>query len=337
MSRALRAPALALLALGLSTSACVPFADNTYPVDVIFPRATALFPDSRVKVMGADVGKVRTIKIEGTRLRVTLAIKNDVPIPARARAAIVPFTLVGERNVVLTPPWKVGQERLGAGDTIPVERTEIPFEPDEALEALRDLAKAVNPNALSRLVSKAAESVKGRGKDFNAALEGTGALSTALGDQDEVLEEIARNFHTLASGLNQREQKLGRVINSFSRVSGVLAEERDNIAAFLDALARLPREGQFLLANFQKQIPQDLAIIAKVLMVAESNIESIEQLIDAFPDITENLIGAYEPNFRALVLRVSASASSAPILQGLLSPLGVDNVPCVPAPDVACP
>lgn len=337
MTRARRFLALALAALSLTASACVPFVGNTYRVDVIFARATALFPDSRVKVMGADVGKVQKIEVEGSQLRVTLAIEDGVPIPSSARAAIVPFTLVGERNVVLTPPWRPGKDRLEDGDTIPVERTEIPFEPDEALEALRDLAEAINPDALGRLVSKAAESVKGRGKDFNVALEATGKLSSVLADQDDVLEEVARNLHTLASGLNEREQKLGRVINSFSRVSGVLAQERDNIAAFLDAIARLPREGQLLLANFQEKIPQDLATLAKILKVAESNIGSIEQLIRAFPDIAENLIGAYEPNFRALVLRVTASGSTAPVLQGLLSPLGVDDVPCVPAPDMDCP
>lgn len=324
------------LIVGLTAPACSPFGGGTYNVDVVFARATALFPDSRVRVMGAEVGKVSNIDIEKDRLRVTLAIDSDVPIPADAKAAIVPFTLVGERNVVLTPPWKPGRPKLADGATIPIERTEIPFEPDEALEALRDLAKAVNPDALSRLISKAASSVKGRGRDFNVALEETAALSGVLGEQDEVLEEIARNFHAVASGLNEREQKLGRVISSFSRVSSVLAQERHNIAAFLDALARLPREGQFLLANFQEQIPQDLATLAKVLMVAESNITSIGQLIRAFPEITAALINAYNPDFRALVLRVSASGSSAPILRGLLSPLGIDNVPCVPAPDMAC-
>lgn len=331
MMRARVRMAVALIPLALVCTACGLVGGGTYRVDVTFPRAVALFVDSRVKVMGADVGTVKATEIDGRQIRVELAIRNDVPVPADAKAAIVPFTLVGERNVVLTPPWKQGMPMLADGDEIPIERTEIPVEPDEALEAVRDIARALDPKAVGRLVSGAARSVKGRGKDFNTALESTAGLTATLAAQDEQLEEVARNLHTLASGLNEREGKLGRVIDSFSRVSGVLAQERENIAAFLDATARLPREGQLLLANYQEEIPQDLAILAKVLMIADANIDEVEQLVTAFPDTAKLIIDIWRPQFGLATLRVSASGSTFPIL----SLLGLDPV-CIPV-DMDCP
>lgn len=323
--------AVALVPLALATSACGLAGGGTYRVDVIFPRAVALFDESRVKVMGADVGTVKAAEIDGQQIRVELAIRDDVPIPADAKAAIVPFTLVGERNVVLTPPWKQGMSKLADGAEIPIERTEIPVEPDEALEAVRDIARALDPKAVGRLVSGTARSIKGRGKDFNTALESTAGLTATLAAQDEQLEEVVRNLHTLASGLNAREQKLGRVIDSFSRVSGVLAQERENIAAFLDATARLPREGQLLLANYQEEIPEDLATLAKVLMIAEANIDEVDQLVKVFPDTMKLIIDIWRPQFGVATLRVNSSGSTFPIL----ALLGLDPV-CIPV-DMDCP
>ncbi len=327
----------AVLAVFVATSSCsVLPGGGTYRVSAIFPRAVALFPDSRVKVMGADVGSVKAVEIQGRSIRVEMAIRDDVPIRADAKASIVPFTLVGERNVVFSPVWKAGMPKLADGAVIPIDRTEIPVEPDEILTALRDLAKAIDPQAVGKLVTSAARSLRGRGKDLNTALEELGGIGSTLAGSDERLIEVARNIHTLASSLNSRERKLGAVVDSFSRVSKVLADEREQVAAFLDAMARLPREGQLLLASYQEEIPQSIATLAKVLMIVESNIDQVEQLVLAFPPNAELIRDIWRPSYGLGTLRINAGGSGRAALQRIYDALGLGEAPCIPTPDVPC-
>src|SRR5215204_2333928 len=70
---------------------------------VYFERAVALYPESHVKVMGLDAGTILDVVPEGERVRVELVVDGDVPIPADVHAAVVPLSLIGERNVVLQP------------------------------------------------------------------------------------------------------------------------------------------------------------------------------------------------------------------------------------------
>ena len=54
------------------------------------------------------VGKIDSIKPEGTQTKMTLKVDRDVPIPADAKAVIVAQNLVAARYVQLTPAYRNG-------------------------------------------------------------------------------------------------------------------------------------------------------------------------------------------------------------------------------------
>ena len=55
---------------------------------------------------------------------------------------------------MLRPAWQPGDERAQDGDVIPLERTSIPAEPDEALQAFTDLARDLDPDEVARLCQR---------------------------------------------------------------------------------------------------------------------------------------------------------------------------------------
>src|SRR3546814_15310000 len=99
--------------------------------------------------MGQPVGHVDDIEIDGTVVRVTMTIDSGVPLPSDVGATIGQTQLIGERNVVLHPPWSAelvdsADERAGDGYVIQRDRTEVPVRPDERLHALH--APAPSPH-----------------------------------------------------------------------------------------------------------------------------------------------------------------------------------------------
>ncbi|MGH9244561.1 MAG: MCE family protein [Acidimicrobiales bacterium] len=325
-----------LFVLLAAAPSCSLLGGGTYQLTAFFPRAMALYPESRVKVMGVDVGEVSDIAIEGERIRVELTIDDEVPLPEDVVAAIMPITLVGERNIVLSPAWQEGEERIADGAEIPEERTVVPVEPDEALQALTDLARAIDPDAVSRLVTAWANALEGQGQAVNDLLDQAGSLTSTLAEQDERIIEAAANLHAVASTLNGREQQLGAVLSSLSDAAGVLASERDGIAALLNSVVRLTDEGTRLLGLFGGTLPGDVAILAQAAMVAEQNIGSVEELVAAFPTITEELIAAWDRERHQLVIRLNLGPSARGAFEPIFDLLGVP-VPCLPLDDTACP
>ena len=311
--------------------------DDTH-LTVYFERAVALYPESRVKVMGLDAGTVLDVVPEGDRVRVEIAVDGDIPVPDDVQAAIVPLSLIGERNVVLQPAWQPGDEEIRDGATIPVERTSIPAEPDEALQAFTDLAHGLDPDEVSRLITEGAESLDGRGAQLNAALEQAGDLTALIAREDDSLVEVARDLDQLASTLGTRDQQLGRVLDGFAAATGVLADERQEIEALIGGLGDLAEVGNELVAAHEDHLPEDLAQLSRVGRSARANVEALAILVQALAANSRGLIGAHNEELGVLTQRINLTPTTAEVLRPLFEALGLEQQPpCVPGPGVQCP
>jgi phospholipid/cholesterol/gamma-HCH transport system substrate-binding protein len=327
--------AVAVLAGGLAGCGGGP---DGYVVQASFPRAVALYEQSAVKVMGIDVGTVTRVRVMDDHVEIEMVIDDDVPLPLDVEASIVPLSLIGERNVVLSPPWRPGDERIVDGYRIPAEHTHVPIEPDEALQAITDLAEAIDPAAVRALVTNGAAALDGHGADLNRALRETADLTTLLATQDDALIAVAEDVHRLAGVLRTRQEVLGRLIDEFATVTGVLADEREAIAAFLDGLARLTEEGNALLTRYEVQLPQDLGSLARVALTIQANADSVQQLLNALDGIGTGVVGAYDPETGGVRLRFSGSPTVVLALEPILELLGLGPLPCIPLPigDTTC-
>ena len=157
-----------------------------------FPRAVSLYQGSDVRVLGVPVGKVDSVTPSGTHVVVTMHYDASVKIPAGAKAVIVSPSIVGDRFVQLTPAYTGGQV-LADGATLTEQQTAVPLELDQIYSSLDDLTVALGPNGAN---SK-------------------GALT-------DLLDTTARNF-------GGQGAKFHRTIQDFGRLSGTLADNKDQL------------------------------------------------------------------------------------------------------------
>ena len=311
---------------------------GTYQLTVHFSRAVALYEESRVRVMGMNAGTIQEVEPVGNEVRVVISVDEDVPVPEDVRAAVVPQSLIGERNVVLFPPWREGQPRADDGDVIPRDRTEVPVEPDEALQAFTDLARGLNPEEIQRLIDEGAETLGGRGDLMNDALAEFGDLSQLIGREDDALVSAGEDLNELAGTLNTREQQLGNVLDAFAEATGVLADERRQIEELLAGLGTLAEAGDELLAAHEDHLPEDLAQLSQTARTATSNLEAVALFVQALRDNSVGLIGAHNTELDVLNQRINLTPITAEVLRPLFEALGVPvPVPCIPDPGTSCP
>lgn len=319
--RRLAATVVAVLFAASALAACST-GGGGYRLTAVFERTVGLYEGGDVYVMGVPVGTVDSIEIDGTVVRVELSVDDGVPLPADVQATIGQTQLIGERNVVLFPPWDAemaaaGRDRAADGDMIPLARTQVPVEPDEGLQAFNDLAQGLDADVVSDLVSDSADVLDGRGEQLGAAIDQAAGLGTTLAEIDQQLLAAADDLHRLAGTLAERDQQLGQLVDRFSQVTGALSDERQGIADLLTALVELTDVGGSLLDRYGDQLPGDIASATALASILEQNTAALDQLVRSLPGLSEGIGDAYQEEIDGFFLRASGGPTVNAILEAV--------------------
>jgi phospholipid/cholesterol/gamma-HCH transport system substrate-binding protein len=340
-----RALAVAVVLAVLSTGCSVlGGGGGTYRVTAYFSRAVSVFPSSTVRVLGLPAGTVESVETEGDRVRIDLSINDDIRLPADVTAVIVPLSLIGERYVQLMPAWTEGDPRVEDGHVIELEDTIVPVEPDEALAALKEFLDSLDPDGVGRLIDNAATALEGNGRHLGQALDGLSELVTTFAEKDDQLVSIVENFDRFTQTLVTRERQLGEVLDLFSSASQVLADEREGLENLLASLARLSENGLDLVAKHAATLRTDVDTVTRLVRSVHTNLDAVAALLDSGPLLVgtprtdealsgRGLLGAYNPEARALDLRQNFDPAVAQALEAIL---GVE-LPCLPITSLCGP
>lgn len=95
-----------------------------------------------VAVLGMPVGKVSKVTSKGSYVEAELTVDKKVKIPAAVRAVTITTSILTDRQVELTPPYRSGPV-LKNHDTIGLTRTKTPVAFDRVLDMLDKVSKSL--------------------------------------------------------------------------------------------------------------------------------------------------------------------------------------------------
>ena len=296
-----------------------------YTITADFPSAISLYSNSQVRVLGLPAGHVRSVKVIGTKVRVVMSIRDDIPLPKNASATIIPLSFIGERYVQLYPAWKEGQPKLEHDAVLGLDRTSVPVEPDETLAALKHLLDTIDPHATGQLVHNLALGLDGTGEDLNKAIAGLGTITETLGEKDKQVAAIIDNFDRFTATLATRDQTLGRVLDTFARTTDALAKERTALQSLLSSLASLSSNGLDLIKEHGAKLDHDIGVLSRELRLVGAHIDQVDKLLAAGPllvagkdlDGKSGLAASYDKNAHAIDLRALVTPNVAQVFNAL--------------------
>lgn len=253
-----RVVALAVLAgvLGLGLHLVQDRRETT--LTAYFSKAEGLYRGDDVKVLGVAVGEITEIKPEASRVRVTIEVSSDQPIPSGASAAIVSPSLVSGRFVQLSPAYTSGP-RLGDGATIPLERTAIPVSFDDVKKQLTDLSTALAPGGtadqpLQAAINAVDANLKaGNSDELRQAVSGLRGAAEALKDGRSDLFQTIANLNSFTQNLAVNDAAVAGFTRELGSVSEVLRANRRQLTQAVSLLAgALETTGKFLGENKER-------------------------------------------------------------------------------------
>ena len=217
---------------------------KTHTVVALFSSAVGLYPGDDVRVVGVPVGKIESVEPRAGDVKVTMSIRNEVQVPADARAILISPNLVAARFVQITPPYDSATRgaTLSDGGTIGLDRTGVPVEWDEVKRELTDLSAQLGPKdgglqgPLTEFVNQAATTFDGNGDSFRNALHELSQTAGRLGDSSGDLFGTVKNLQILINALSQSNEQIVQFSNHVASVSQVLAESSTGLDNTLGTL-----------------------------------------------------------------------------------------------------
>ncbi|MCX4091761.1 MCE family protein [Nocardia sp. alder85J] len=301
----------ALLALGVLVAAGCGgdgLTHHTRTVIAQFDNGKGLYTGNKVSVLGMPVGKVTAIHPHGTGVDVTMSVDAAVRIPADVQAVTVSDSLLTDRHIELTPPYRGGPtlpDRAvldGAHTKTPVEFESLLAMADKLSTSLGGDGKGGGP--VADLLTAGANATAGNGADLRDALSALAqalqlgpdngaatraAITTGVTDLDELTAAAARNDRTLrdfGSGVHQ--------------LSDLLAEENFGAGDTGSQLNRIITQVGELLQQNRGAVAGLVGNSATMTKSMADYQSSLAEFLDVFPLVTDNTYNAIDHDVGAL-------------------------------------
>ncbi|ALI24683.1 MCE-family protein Mce1A [Mycolicibacterium fortuitum] len=223
----------------------------TASVTVISPRAGLVMnPDAKVKLHGAQVGKVVEIQaLPDGQAALKLAMNPDdlQLIPANTGVEIASSTVFGAKFVQLVPPAQPSPESMYPGQVLDATHTTV--EINTVFEQLVSVLAQIQPEKLNETLGAMAQAIDGRGDK----------LGQTLVDLDAMLAKISPSLPTLSHEMAVAPQVLNayadvapqlmETVRSATKLSDTVVDRRNDLDALLISAIGLADVGNDVLAT----------------------------------------------------------------------------------------
>ncbi|WP_406024389.1 MCE family protein [Nocardioides sp. NBC_00850] len=256
-----------------------------------FSEAGGLKTGDEVRVAGVRVGKVDSIELDGNQVKVGFKIREKVNFGENSGAGVRVKTLLGDMFLELQP---AGEGQLKAGATIPVDRTESPYDVVEAFEGLADTSANIDKDQLAAALTTLADLTRSTPEEFQAALTGVSDLSRNLAAKDERIESLLSQLDRVTKVLDERDEDLITLMNDANQLFAALVERREAVHNLLISTQQLSKELSQLVDDSRADLKpalESLDVILDVFTKNEENLEKSLRLMAPFYKVFNNTLG----------------------------------------------
>ncbi|MGY0388760.1 MCE family protein [Nocardioides sp. WG-D5] len=256
-----------------------------------FSEAGGLKTGDEVRVAGVRVGKVDSIELDGNQVKVGFKIREKVNFGESSGAGVRVKTLLGDMFLELQP---AGEGQMKAGATIPVDRTESPYDVVQAFEGLADTSANIDKDQLAAALTTLADLTRSTPEEFQAALTGVSDLSRNLAAKDERIDSLLTQLDRVTKVLDERDEDLIALMNDANQLFAALVERREAVHNLLLSTQQLSKELSQLVDDSRADLKpalESLDVILDVFTKNEENLEKSLRLMAPFYKVFNNTLG----------------------------------------------
>jgi phospholipid/cholesterol/gamma-HCH transport system substrate-binding protein len=220
-----------VIVIGVGQSfASVPmlFATPTYYAQ--FADTGGIGKGDKVRIAGVDVGEVRSMEIEGDKVKIGYSLKGT-QIGTASRAAIRTDTILGRRNIEIEPR---GSDPLRANGVLPLGQTTTPYQIYDAFFDVTKAASEWDTQTVKRSLDVLSETIDQTYPHLSAALDGVARFSETIGKRDEQIKHLLSNANKIAGILGNRSEQINRLLVNAQSLLAAINERQYAVSMLLE-------------------------------------------------------------------------------------------------------
>jgi len=295
----------------------LPLVGNFDVLHVQFAEAGGLRGGDAVMISGAQVGKVREVRLEDEYVVADVVLTDgDIELGDRTEARIVTMTLLGRAAVELVPR---GSGDLDAGETIPADRTSSPYNLTSTLNQLSETSAEIDKQQLAAALEEASATLTASSPDLGPALDGITALSSAVSSNDDALRSLVDHADRVTGVLASRDQQLASLLGAGRSLLSELDARKDVVIGLLRSARSLSAQLRLMLRDTDGVLGPALDELDRVVDVLNENRANLQAGIVGLRGYATGVGEALStgPWLDTYIQNLTAPATLAPILSGV--------------------
>jgi phospholipid/cholesterol/gamma-HCH transport system substrate-binding protein len=256
-----------------------------YRVTVELPESGGLYPRGNVTYRGTQVGIVKSVNVTDTGVAAELSLDSGIKIPADVEAEVHSQSAVGELYVTLLPRSGEGPV-LSDGDVIPQDRTRVPTDVNNVLDATNRGLAAIPRDNLKTAVDEAYIAVGGLGPELSRLVHGGTALAIDARKNLDPLTTLIDQSKPILDTQTDTSGSIQAWASNLATITDQLQSQDTAVAGILEKGPGAADEVRALFDRLAPTLPIVLANLVSIGEVAVTYQPSLEQLLVLLPQGT---------------------------------------------------
>ena len=277
----------AMLTIATFSTGALKLFERTYKVTAMFPDAAGLSPGDRVRIAGVDVGSVASIeRVESARVvRAELELKSGAEVSSDARASIRLRSLLGAKFVDLDDDGR--GPKLRPGGVIPLERTDVPADLDELLNAVGGFVEPLDVDAMNKVLGSFGEALDGRGDQLGTLVERLGVLAEELAQRSGDVDRLLVAGERLGAAVASRDDELATSTDQLATLLGALSQRREQLTQVVAGVERVTAQVTPLLAENREELTGIFDGLQQTVSVLDEQRDRLDLALEQLPLLAE--------------------------------------------------
>lgn len=239
-----------------------------------FSEAGGLQPRDQVRVAGVEVGQVQSVELDGSHVRVGFRVDGGVEFGNQSSLRIKIATVLGERYLALEPK---GQSTLAPGASIPLSRTETPFNVIEAFSGLTERTQQIDTERLAKSFETLSATFRDSPEEVQASLRGLTRLSKTISSRNEKLNELLSYSENVTKVLSERNREFVTLLQDADKLLQELDRRREVIHKLLVNTVELSNQLTALVEENQRELEPALQRLNDVVDILRRNKQQLQR------------------------------------------------------------
>lgn len=275
-----------LLAVGVVALSQLSFGKTTYTA--LLAQSAGLKSAEDVQIAGVLVGQVKSVELDGDKVKVTFTVDNGVHLGAQTTAEVKVATLLGTHLLMLTPK---GSGSL-SGDQIPLAQTSVPFNLQDVLNQGAQTLQQIDAKQLAKLLNTITNELSPSTADVGPALQGVVRLSTVIANRSGQIGDLLKAARSVTTQLSSSSGDLIALMQQTNLVIQEVTDRRDAIHLLLVETAKLAQNVNGIIADTKADTGPALTALNGTLAELRAQDAALRHVLDVMGPAARYLANA---------------------------------------------